>query len=169
MTSQRPCEYPTSSNNTGQSRLQRPLSPSPLGRTPPVNASSDDTPPAPWERSYPPPIKPESPRLYHQMQFHIVRSLFIRTYDLPPSFDFAKYLRRCMSKHITEQLDIKETSWFILVLLLLINVVRVQIEATYGGRVVRRHHPVALPRRSLLPPSLCPLSRSFILRRPNEL
>ena len=71
-------------------------------------------------------------RLYAQMQFHIVRSLFIRTYNLPPHFDFAKYLRRCMSKHITEQLDIKETSWLILVLFLIINVVRVYIEETYS-------------------------------------
>ena len=75
--------------------------------------------------------QPAATKLYAQMQFHIVRSLFIRTYNLPPHFDFAKYLRRCMSKHITEQLDIKETSWLILVLFLIINVVRVYIEETY--------------------------------------
>ena len=75
--------------------------------------------------------QPAATRLYAQMQFHIIRSLFIRTYNLPPHFDFAKYLRRCMSKHITEQLDIKETSWLILVLFLFINVVRVYIEEDY--------------------------------------
>ena len=78
--------------------------------------------------------QPASTRLYAQMQFHIIRSLFIRTYNLPPHFDFAKYLRRCMSKHITEQLDIKETSWLILVLFLIINVVRVYIEAGYDAQ-----------------------------------
>ena len=72
-------------------------------------------------------------QLYQQMQFHIVRSLFIRTYNLPSDFDFAKYLRRCMSKHITEQLDIKETSWLMLVLFLFINVIRVEVEAYYGN------------------------------------
>ena len=72
-------------------------------------------------------------KLYAQIEFHIVRSLFIRTYSLPPHFDFAKYLRRCMSKHITEQLDIKETSWLILVLFLIINVVRVYLEEAYDS------------------------------------
>ena len=72
-------------------------------------------------------------QLYQQIQFHIVLSLFIRTYNLPSDFDFAKYLRRCMSKHITEQLDIKETSWLMLVLFLFINVIRVEVEAYYGN------------------------------------
>ena len=37
-----------------------------------------------------------------------------------------------MSQLITEQLDIKETSWCMLVLFLLINLVRVEVEAYYG-------------------------------------
>ena len=73
-----------------------------------------------------------STRVYQQLQFHIVRSLFIRTYGLKAEFDFAKYLRRCMSKHITEQLDIKEGSWLMLIVFLVINVIRVEIEQLYG-------------------------------------
>ena len=37
--------------------------------------------------------QPTATKLYAEMQFHIVRSLFIRTYNLPPHFDFAEIFK----------------------------------------------------------------------------
>ena len=48
------------------------------------------------------------------MGFHIVKSLFIRLYKLPESFDFAKYLRRSLSEMTIEHLDVKESTWAVM-------------------------------------------------------
>jgi len=46
-------------------------------------------------------------KVREEMGFHIAKSLFLRVHSLPKNFDFAKYLRRSLTQHITDQLDVK--------------------------------------------------------------
>ena len=46
-------------------------------------------------------------KLREEMGFHIAKSLFLRVHNLPANFDFAKYLRRSLTQHITDQIDVK--------------------------------------------------------------
>ena len=47
---------------------------------------------------------PKDTLLYTKVR---AKSLFLRVHSLPKNFDFAKYLRRSLTQHITDQLDVK--------------------------------------------------------------
>ena len=85
-------------------------------------------------------------QLYEEMEFHVARIHFlnqvasrplprcfvshlrtcyaIAQLDLPLDFDFSKYLRRCMSEYIVGHIDVKESTWLIMVVILLLNYAR---------------------------------------------
>lgn len=69
-----------------------------------------------------------------EAEFHIIKALFIDTFGLPRNFDFAKYMRRALSYHVTDLLDVKEYTWFFLIILVGLNYIRLRMtEVIYGG------------------------------------
>lgn len=66
------------------------------------------------------------PLCYSQIRYHIQRLLFINEHNLDNDFDFSKYIRRNMSYYIIHHLDIRLSTWFIVLIIIFINFLRLQ-------------------------------------------
>ena len=62
-----------------------------------------------------------------------MRGFFIRKNKLEPDFDFSKYLRKCASHMVTEQLETSTESWLVCILLF-----SIQIGVMHSGYVINK-------------------------------
>eukprot|EP00457_Paulinella_chromatophora_P001912 gb/GEZN01001914.1/.p1 GENE.gb/GEZN01001914.1/~~gb/GEZN01001914.1/.p1 ORF type:complete len:712 (+),score=146.10 gb/GEZN01001914.1/:41-2176(+) len=58
----------------------------------------------------------------NEMEFHHLRVWFLTKNKLPRNFDFPLYLKLCLSNFVSEHLDAKDSSWIILMIILVGNV-----------------------------------------------
>jgi hypothetical protein len=63
----------------------------------------------------------------------VMKDHFLRAEDLPSDFDFAKYLRSCMSFHVTRALHISNSSWMTAICILVLNMARSAIDHVVSG------------------------------------
>lgn len=60
-------------------------------------------------------------------RYHVGKQLFLVKNELPSHFDYAKYLRKLISRVITDRLDISETSWLFMLFFVGLNVCRMYL------------------------------------------
>lgn len=65
--------------------------------------------------------------LAEEMEFHIMKDMFLRHEDLPADFDFAKYLRSAMSLRVTSLLHIPNSTWLAFISFMMLNLTRAAI------------------------------------------
>eukprot|EP00736_Rhodelphis_marinus_P006876 Rmarinus@m.5077 len=71
----------------------------------------------------------------NQMHWLVLRDLFFEKHNLPPEFDFAKYLRKSLTEDIIEMLEVGPASWFTVSIVISINCIRYHIESEHGSSV----------------------------------
>lgn len=65
-----------------------------------------------------------------QLEYLIFRNMFSELHNLPKDFSFPKYLHSAMDNHITGALDVRESTWGVLIVLLGLNVIRSLVSGT---------------------------------------
>ncbi len=68
------------------------------------------------------------------LDFRLSLAWFLPLHSLPNDFDFAKYLRKCTSKFVTKQLEIDESNWLIILLLIAADLGRMKIMQLADGQ-----------------------------------
>eukprot|EP00462_Mataza_sp_D1_P024096 CAMPEP_0175143994 /NCGR_PEP_ID=MMETSP0087-20121206/13831_1 /TAXON_ID=136419 /ORGANISM="Unknown Unknown, Strain D1" /LENGTH=541 /DNA_ID=CAMNT_0016428305 /DNA_START=97 /DNA_END=1722 /DNA_ORIENTATION=+ len=58
------------------------------------------------------------------LQYHVAKEIFRTHHKLKPSFDFRKYLASFCAETITELLDTSELTWFLIIIMILLNLGR---------------------------------------------
>lgn len=66
-------------------------------------------------------------QLRELIEFKVFHSFFIKTYSLPPKFNFSDYLDGCFEKYALELLDVGLFSWLSVIFLALLNLGRVEL------------------------------------------
>ena len=67
------------------------------------------------------------------VEFKIYDVFFKKTYNLSDNFAFADYLNGCDQKRCVQLLDVGISTWVIIIILALLNILRVEIRKMVGG------------------------------------
>jgi hypothetical protein len=66
---------------------------------------------------------------YHELVYHIVRSVFMQEYHMPCDFQFGEYMCRGIDHFIVELLDPSPMTWLVLIVLICINMLRAEVSS----------------------------------------
>lgn len=97
------------------------------------------------------PVTFHFPVIREKVEYKIIQSFFIRSYNLPPEFQFADYSCAALKTYIISLIEVRPISWLVLSFMVVLNLIRVlvidaQFESgvchkySYSGDPVHRRH-----------------------------